>query len=91
MDSDGTGVDPKSPVATSQDIDELVREVVKVDDNLEGEEEEEELTLELEEILKTCDVMQAKVGREVDEKAENGSTCDLMLIGLFFMVGFDSR
>ena len=71
MDSD-TGVDLKPPVATSQDIDELVREVVKVDDDLEGE-EEEELSLELEEILKTCDVIQTKFGKEVDEKAEHGS------------------
>lgn len=72
MDGDDTGVHPKSPVATSQDIDELVREVVKIDNDLEGE-DEEELTLELEEILKTCDVIQTKVGREVDDKAENGN------------------
>lgn len=73
MDSD-TGVDLKPPVATGEDINELVRQVANVDNELEGEEEEEEeLTLELEEILKTCDVIQTKVGREVDEKTEQGS------------------
>ena len=70
MDGDA-GVDIKPPMATSQDIDELVREVVKVDDDLEGE--EEELSLELEEILKTCDIIQTKVGKEVDEKPEQGN------------------
>ena len=63
------------PVATGEDINELVRQVANVDNELEGEEEEEEeLALELEEILKTCDVIQTKVGREVDEKTEQGST-----------------
>ena len=71
--NDGTDVDPKSLVATSKDVDELISKVMKGNDDL-GAEEEEELSLELEEILKTCDVVQTKFGREIDEKAENGNT-----------------
>lgn len=84
---DGISVGDKLPEAakvTANVVSDLQLELVKVNDGLEGE-EEEGLTLELEEILKTCSETQANHEKEVesrDKKADRGKSIYGMLIGL---------
>ena len=85
--NDGISVGDKFPEAAkvaSHVISDLQLELVKVNDGLEDE-EEEELTMELEEILKTCSGIQTNHEKEVecrDEKAAKGKSIHEMLIGL---------
>ena len=77
---DGISVSDKLPEAakvTSNVVSDLQLELVKGNDGLEDEEEEEELTLELEEILKTCSGTQASHEKEVEsreKKADKGKS-----------------
>lgn len=67
-----TGTDHKHPV-TTKDTDEMLNDielsVSRGEDDLVAE--DEELKMELEVILKTCNSIQTKVGKEVEESNEN--------------------
>lgn len=81
---DDTVGDHKLEAATDEVVSDQQLEVFKGGNDGLGDEEEEEISMELEDILKTCNGIQTKVGREArsgscDEKADNGKTISCWL------------